>query len=345
MNVATTSQFSNYSNQLRIEFYSRFDKKIPTAYKWNDFKKIKIVGEGAFGKVYLAQHLPTGTYYAMKQVEKGNIVRTKQTEHSKNEKKVLEAIRFPFVVHMECFFKDNDCLYFMLPFANGGDMFTHLGDCKHFDETRSKFYAAQVILALEYLHNCDLIYRDLKPENVMIDIHGYVKLTDFGFCKLMTKVRTWTLCGTPYYIAPELLLMKGYGTSADWWSFGILVYEMNAGQPPFNGYNHMKIYEKIIKGKFKCPGRFSRGLTDFLKGIIELDITKRLGCMKNGSMDLKNHKWLESTNWLGLLEYKVPAPFVPAVISVDDTRYFDDYDDISLKQSSQCQFESIFEDF
>ncbi|EFN60622.1 cAMP-dependent protein kinase catalytic subunit, partial [Camponotus floridanus] len=122
--------------------------------------------------------------------------------------------------------------YMVLPFAQGGEMFTHLRRMGKFDESLAKFYAAQVALALEYLHHCSLIYRDLKPENILIENSGYLRVTDFGFCK-MVDGRTWTLCGTPEYLAPEVILSKGYGKSVDWWSFGVLVYEMNAGYPPF----------------------------------------------------------------------------------------------------------------
>lgn len=145
---------------------------------------------------------------------------------------------------------------------------------RRFTEGLSKFYAAQVLLALEFLHFCDILYRDLKPENILVDERGYLKLADLGFCKIV-KGRTWTLCGTPEYIAPEIILSKGYGKAVDWWSFGVLLFEMDAGYPPFTSSDPMKVYERIICCKYKCPGSFTAELQDLIKNLLQLDLSRR----------------------------------------------------------------------
>lgn len=228
---------------------------------------------------------------------------------------------------------------------NGGDLFTHLRQSQRFDEERSKFYGAQIALALEYLHHCDIIYRDLKLENVMVDWNGYLKLVDFGFCKILNG-RTWSICGTVEYMAPEVFLSRGYGKSADWWSFGILMYEMNAGCSPFVGEGNLETFEKIAVGIFTCPRHFSKDLIDLVTNILHKDMTRRYGILKNGSWDIKNHNWFKSICFDDILHLRVAAPFVPSVDSNLDTRYFDDYsNDEPFEKSSRCWFEKDFQDF
>jgi serine/threonine protein kinase len=158
------------------------------------------------------------------------------------------------------------------------------------------FYSSQVALMFEYLHSLNIIYRDLKPENILIDNEGYLKLTDFGFAKYC-ETRTYTLCGTPEYLAPEVLLNKGHGKPVDWWTLGILTYEMIAGIDPFNDDDPMAIYQKILKGKIKFPRDFDKDAKSLVKHLLVADVTKRYGCLKNGSNDIKNHRWFKSLDW------------------------------------------------
>lgn len=241
-------------------------------------------------------------------------------------------------------FKDNSYVYMVLPFAQGGEMFTHLRRMGKFDESLAKFYAAQVALALEYLHHCSLIYRDLKPENILIQNSGYITVTDFGFCK-MVDGRTWTLCGTPEYLAPEVILSKGYGKAVDWWSFGVLVYEMNAGYPPFYAHDPMKIYEKIVAGKYKFAHHFGEELRDILKNVLQVDLTRRYGNLKDGSMDIKKHRWFHSIDWIDIYHQKVQPSFVPHCGSSGDTSNFDHYDEVPLEVSSFDQYSKEFASF
>ncbi|KPJ01909.1 cAMP-dependent protein kinase catalytic subunit alpha [Papilio xuthus] len=337
-------QYTLYLRKLHKEFLEIWNETPETTAKISDFEKYKVLGTGAFGIVYLAKHVTTGRYYAMKMLEKEKIVKLKQVEHSFYEKKILCGLNFPFVVYMKYFFKDNVYLYYILPFIPGGEMFSHLRKLGKFEETTSKFYGAQVILALEYLHALDLVYRDLKPENILIDRHGYIKITDFGFCKLIHG-RTWTLCGTPEYLAPEIILSKGYGATVDWWSTGVLLFEMSAGYPPFFASDPMRIYEKIVAGKYRCPSHFTMELKDLISHVLQVDVTRRYGNLKNGVLDFKNHKWFKEIDWDALLNMRLQPPFIPKVKHPGDTTNFEVFEEEKIKESPTNLFEDEFANF
>ncbi|KAG6448737.1 hypothetical protein O3G_MSEX005684 [Manduca sexta] len=311
--AAKQEQYSQYLRKLHQDFIESWNEKSESNAKLTDFERHKVLGTGAFGIVYLVKHSHTGKYYAMKMLEKEKIVKLKQIEHSYYEKKILCGLNFPFVVYMKYYFKDNVYLYYVLPFIAGGEMFSHLRKMGKFEETSAKFYGAQVI-------------------------------TDFGFCKLI-RGRTWTLCGTPEYLAPEIILSKGYGMSVDWWSLGILLFEMSAGHPPFFASDPMRIYEKIVAGKYRCPGHFSIELKDLIGHILQVDVTRRYGNLKDGVLDFKNHKWFKEIDWDNLLNSRIHPPFIPKVRSPGDTANFDIFDEEKIKDSPVCLYEEEFADF
>ncbi|EEB11858.1 cAMP-dependent protein kinase catalytic subunit, putative [Pediculus humanus corporis] len=333
-------------DRAKIDFNVKFNRKFtnPPNVLLEDFDRMRTLGTGSFGRVMLVKNKKTGLFYAMKILDKSKLVRLKQVEHTLYEKRILSSIHFPFVVYMEFFFKDNSYLYFVMPFILGGEMFSHLRKLGKFEENLCRFYAAQVVLALQYLHHLDLVYRDLKPENILIDRNGYLKLTDFGFCKIVSG-RTWTLCGTPEYLAPEVILSKGYGKSVDWWSLGILIYEMAAGYPPFYANDPMKIYEKIVSGKFRFASNFTPDIKDLIKNLLQVDLSRRYGNLKNGVEDIKGHKWFKNVEWLNLLNHMVEPPFMPKVRSPGDTSNYDHYDEETLHVGSNDKFQKEFREF
>ena len=212
----------------------------------------------------------------------------------------------------------------VLEYVIGGEFFTHLRKTGRFDQTAARFYCSQITLAFEYMHSSDYIYRDLKPENLLLDRTGYLKITDFGFAKRVA-FKTYTLCGTPEYIAPEVLLNKGHGKGVDWWTLGILLFEMMAGQPPFVDDDPMGIYQQVLAGKVTFPRYFERNSKSLIKKLLVADLTKRFGCLKAGADDIKFHKWFTGFDWEAVLKRTVSPPIVPAISSETDTSNFDPY--------------------
>ncbi|CAG8768468.1 18312_t:CDS:2, partial [Gigaspora rosea] len=258
---------------------------------------------------YLFQKHSTQNYYAMKVLKKLEVVRLKQVEHINSEKLILS--------------QENH---------QGARLRKKSNSAGRFTTDMTRFYAAEIVLAIEYLHSKDIIYRDLKPENLLLDCRGHVKITDFGFAKRIED-RTWTLCGTPEYLAPEIIQSKGHGKPVDWWALGILIFEMLAGYPPFFDDNPFGIYEKILAGKIAFPSHFDPNAKDLIKRLLTSDRTKRLGNLRGGSEDVKKHKWFRGVDWQGLYERRVQAPIVPPYQHPGDTSNFEKYPEPSDEEN------------
>lgn len=296
----------------------------------DDWTFVNTLGTGTFGRVFLARpngrSTPDGPFYAMKVLPKSEVVRLRQVEHINNERQILQAVRHPFIVSLYASFQTATNLFMCLEYVVGGELFSHLRRAVKFHNDVTRFYAAEILLAIEHLHGLNIIYRDLKPENILLDIDGHIKITDFGFAKQIED-RTWTLCGTPEYLAPEIIQSKGHGKAVDWWALGVLIYEMLSGYPPFYDASHIGIYEKILAGKIKFSSHIEPTAVDLIQKLLTPDITRRLGNLQRGALDVKLHPWFLHCEWHALLAKTTAVPIKPVCKHAGDTRNFESYEE------------------
>jgi len=263
-----------------------------------------------------------GQIYAMKVLRKDTIIARKQVTHTKSEKNILMKIQHPFIVNLNYAFQTKDKLYMILDYVNGGELFFHLKKEGRFSESRVKLYAAEIASALAHLHALDIVYRDLKPENILLDSEGHITITDFGLSKQITSEEgTHTFCGTPEYLAPEVLKGQGHGTAVDWWSLGTLIFEMLTGLPPFYAQNVNVMYTKILSGDLRFPSYITGDAKDFLEAMLIREPEKRLGF--NGGAEVKAHPWFSDIDWVALDKKEIEPAFKPKVKSVMDTSQID----------------------
>ncbi|KAG7021487.1 Serine/threonine-protein kinase AtPK2/AtPK19, partial [Cucurbita argyrosperma subsp. argyrosperma] len=297
-----------------------------------DFDILRVVGKGAFGKVFLVRKKGDSKgngpnndgIYAMKVMRKDTIIKKNHVDYMKAERDILTKVSHPFIVQLRYSFQSKSKLYLILDFINGGHLFFHLYRQGIFSEDQARVYAAEIVSAVSHLHDCGIVHRDLKPENILMDADGHVVLTDFGLAKEIDESsRSNSLCGTTEYMAPEILLSKGHNKDADWWSVGVLLYEMLSGKPPFTHANRKKLQERIIKEKVKLPSYLSTEAHSLLRGLLQKDPSKRLGSGPNRGADIKNHKWFRPVNWKKLECRELQPKFKPDVKGNDCTANFD----------------------
>ena len=294
--------------------------------KLKDYEQLKTVGLGSYGRVRLCKHKKTGDIFVMKILKKNDIIKQKQVDHVYSEFNILINLKHPFIVQLLGYnFDDPKYVYFILEYIQGGELFTLLRTKRTFPIPQARFYIAHIITIFEYLHSKNIVYRDLKPENILINKNGYLKLTDFGFAKQLENEKTYTLCGTPEYLAPEIILNKGHGKAVDWWTLGILLYEMLVGIDPFSDDDPMKTYQKILKGKINFPKTINKDAKSLIKHLLTQDTSKRFGCLKSGVKDILNHRFFEGFDWKNFVYLSMPAPYLPNIKSDDDTSNFEKY--------------------
>ncbi|CAB0039334.1 unnamed protein product [Trichogramma brassicae] len=317
----------------------------PPRYEIDDLDIIKTIGTGTFGRVVLCQH--RGKPLALKILTMVDVIRLKQVDHVHNEISVLKEVKHPFIVNMLWSGKDDARIYMLMEFVAGGELFTYLRSAGRFSTSTSCFYAAEIVSALAYLHNKHIVYRDLKPENLLLDSQGHLKITDFGFSKKLIDSRTWTLCGTPEYLAPEIILSKGHNKAVDWWALGILIYEMLSGFPPFFDDNPFGIYEKILGGRIEWPKHIDPVAKDLIKKLLVADRTKRLGNMRQGVEDIKRHRWFKHVDWSMVRLRRMIPPINPKIKAPDDASCFDDYPETDWRSQPPIPPEqlALFQDF
>jgi len=317
----------------------------------NDLIIKETLGQGTYGRVRLAeftdsckaamteQAIMTTGVFALKMMKKSEVIRLKQTEHVAYERSLLRQINHPFIVITYRTYQDDRNLFMLMEYVQGGELGRHLRNEGTFANETARFYAAQLVMALQYLHADNIVYRGLVPENLLIDKIGYLKLVDFGYAKVVED-KTWTLCGTPEYLAPEVIQSKGHGKGVDWWALGILIYEMLAGYPPYYAESPFEIYQKILSAQLEFARHFDDNAKELLKRLLTSDRLKRIGCLKSGAEDIKKHKWFRGLNWAALYNKQMEAASVNAFVPTDaneelldnDTSNYDTYPD-SVEES------------
>ena len=303
------------------------DQTLTVKVSYSDFQPLKLLGRGSFGEVLLVRLKATGKIYAMKILDKKILKIKKQQNHTKTERDLMVKINCPFIVNIKSAFQDDTNLYLVSEFMQGGDMFFHLHDGQIiiFSNEKTKFYMIELVLALVFLHKNNMVYRDLKPENILLDSEGHVKLTDFGLSKILEDEddKAFTLCGTPQYLAPEVLLRQGYDKMVDWWSLGCVMYEMLCGCLPFAIKRGLKLSMKIYEKKIVFPKNIDKNAKDLIEKLLVVNPKNRIGYGPNGSEDIKNHPFFNGVDWDLAFEKKLTPPFVPKLKSDVDLRYFD----------------------
>lgn len=277
-----------------------------------DFELMRVIGKGSFGKVFLVQKKDTRDVFAMKVLKKDHVRKRKQIEHTRTERRILGTVRHPFIVGMHYAFQSPEKLYFVLDYCPGGELFFWLSREKRLAEHVARFYSAEITLALEHLHEKQVVYRDLKPENILLDGQGHVKLADFGLAKEGVEdgaAGAFSLCGTPEYLAPEILDKRGHGLASDWWNLGMVLFEMLTGLPPWYTTDRQKLFQRIRHAKLDFPANMSRVAQSIIAQLLQRDPARRLGF--SGAAALKAHPFFAAVDWDALLARRLAPPFNP----------------------------------
>ena len=302
----------------------------PATFDFDMMEKVGILGEGAFGRVSLVKRKdqsrgPNCRTYALKAMQKKLIQDNRLEEHTLNEVKCMRMLNHSVILKLYGAYQDSKYLYLIIELCQGGEMFAYLREMDCFKEKDAKFYAAAVTLGFQEMHSKNICYRDLKPENLLMDAKGFLKICDFGLAKIV-KDKTFTLCGTPDYLAPEIITSAGHNKSCDYWALGILIYEMIVGEVPFYADDPMSIYQLILRHHISFPYKMSRQCKDIINKLLESNPSKRLGNLKGRTKDIIKHKWFQGFNFQALVEQNEKAfniPIKPTVTDSCDTSNFD----------------------
>lgn len=304
----------------------------------SNLDKHRILGAGTFGQVWLVSDKQSNAPYALKIQSKRLLIDYNQSDGVLREKDIMQRLHSPFVIQMVNAFQDDKCLYMVMKLYQGGELFSIMHRKEKLTEEESKFYAAGVFEGLTYMHQRRIIYRDLKPENVLLDSDGYCVIADLGFAKIVRN-KTYTLCGTPLYIAPEVILQRGHDKGADIWSFGVLLYEITLGDTPFykDGMDQRDLFQTICSAKYTFPPHHGKSsqVIDLIKKILILRPSKRLGCLSGGNDDVINHPWFKkSISFEKLRKKHIRAPWIPEINDPLDSSNFEIYqeDDYNYKK-------------
>jgi len=310
----------------KADYESLTDWSTKRKFAVEDFHLLKILGKGSFGKVMLSELKGTGKYYAIKALKKDIVLEDDDVECTMIERRVLElGCEHPFLTHLHSTFQSGSHLFFVMEYLNGGDLMFHIQQAGRFDQARACFYAGEILSGLQFMHQRGIIYRDLKLDNVLLDKDGHIKIADFGMCKekITGENKATTFCGTPDYIAPEILKGCKYNSSVDWWSFGVLLYEMLIGQSPFHGDDEDDLFHSICHDTPHYPRWIGRDAQNCLSLLFERVPEERLGMPSCQHGQIRCHPFFKSIDWKKLENRELDAPFKPKIRSPSDVSYFD----------------------
>jgi cGMP-dependent protein kinase len=331
--------------------------------RFQDLRAICTLGTGTFGRVKLVEHTPTKRAMALKCMQKAQIVASHQQKNVVSERDVMIEADHPFVLKLYRTFQDKNCIFMLLELVQGGELWTLLyqnttsirrSKIGGFPADASRFYAGCVTSAFDFIHGIGVAYRDLKPENLLLDDKGYLKVVDFGFAKRipyykgkLRQDKTFTLCGTPEYLSPELVLSKGHDRGVDYWALGILIFELLTGGTPFADPSQQKIFEKIIHSgrHLKFPRGFDSSAQDLIKKLLNPNPQLRLGHLRGGVKDIISHKWFAALDWNALVNKRIAAPYVPKIKGLLDSSNYDQYDEHDNIQAYRDNGKGYFDTF
>lgn len=288
----------------------------------DDLTILGTLGKGSFGFVRLVRHKKLGGVFALKSVSKQLVLDTEQVAHIISEKRILESLRHPFICRLFATFKDDNEIHFMMEPVMGGELYSLMQRKVVFSTPEAHFYTAIVVETLAYLHHKNYVYRDMKPENLLLDADGYIKLVDFGFAKKLENDKTVTSCGTPEYVSPEVIQARGCGRGGDWWALGVLCYEMLCGHTPFYDSSSLRLFQNITEIRYVLPSALSPSSKDFIKKFLQYKPTLRLGMQHGGVNDIRQHPWFAGFDWRLLNERKFVAPNIPSIRNDSDLSNF-----------------------
>uniref|UniRef100_A0A673ALC5 protein kinase C n=1 Tax=Sphaeramia orbicularis TaxID=375764 RepID=A0A673ALC5_9TELE len=319
---------SRYTQDTHTPLQSCFHRLQRFSAILQDFKCVAVLGRGHFGKVLLAEYKSTGEMFAIKALKKGDIVARDEVDSLMCEKRIFEtvnSVRHPFLVNLFACFQTQEHVCFVMEYAAGGDLMMHI-HADVFSEPRAVFYAACVVLGLQFLHDHKIVYRDLKLDNLLLDTEGYVKIADFGLCKegMGFRDRTSTFCGTPEFLAPEVLTETSYTRAVDWWGLGVLIFEMLVGESPFPGDDEEEVFDSIVNDEVRYPRFLSTEAISIMRRLLRRSPERRLGAGERDAEEVKKHLFFRNMDWNGLLAKKVKPPFVPTIQGANDVSNFDD---------------------
>ena len=328
--ITTPTSPTSLSNEQNIDI-EQDEAGRPPHYKLSDFELLRVIGRGSYAKVLMVELKKTKRIYAMKVIKKEMFVQNENEDIDwvQTEKHVFEhATNYPFLVGLHSCFQNESRLFFVIEFVRGGDLMYHMQRKRRLSEQEAQFYAAEISLALDFLHMRGIIYRDLKLDNVLLDHEGHIKLTDYGMCKEGIKKgeKTSTFCGTPNYISPELLRAEEYDFSVDWWALGVLLYEMLAGKSPFDSQDsdEDRLFQTILEKTIRIPRSLSVRAQNILKSFLKKDPNERLGCDPDrGFSEIKQHEFFRGIDWVQLERRQIKPPYTPPTESDRDLAHFD----------------------